>query len=147
MSVLNVLYKNVCPQSRLSSKSPVLNVACPQCLVLNVAVLNVFCPQCPIGFLCALRAQGWENVPFWNMYQLYIYAGIGCIMPTLGGWIKVDNKYYKIHCGQTLRLWGQTLRTDIEDRHFPQYIIYSVSFIPENTNAQIQNYNCVMLFS
>ena len=65
MSVLNVLYKNVCPQSRLSSKSPVLkdvcpqcclssmlpvlNVACPQCLVLNVAVLNVFCPQCPIG--------------------------------------------------------------------------------------------------
>ena len=85
MSVLNVLYKNVCPQSRLSSKSPVLNVACPQCLVLNVAVLNVFCPQCPIGFLCALRAQGWENVPFWNMYQLNIYVGIGYIMPTLGG--------------------------------------------------------------
>ena len=49
MSVLNVLYKNVCPQSRLSSKSPVLNVACPQCLVLNVAVLNVDCPQCPTG--------------------------------------------------------------------------------------------------
>ena len=37
MSVLNVLYKNVCPQSRLSSKSPVLNVACPQSRVLNVA--------------------------------------------------------------------------------------------------------------
>ena len=36
MSVLNVLYKNVCPQSRLSSKSPVLNVACPQSRVLNV---------------------------------------------------------------------------------------------------------------
>ena len=29
--------------------SPVLNVACPQRLVLNVAVLNVACPQCPIG--------------------------------------------------------------------------------------------------
>ena len=27
----------------------VLNVACPQRFVLNVAVLNVFCPQCPIG--------------------------------------------------------------------------------------------------
>ena len=31
----------ICPQSRLSSKSPVLNVACPQCCVLNFAVFNV----------------------------------------------------------------------------------------------------------
>ena len=26
---------------------------------------------------------GWENVHFWNMYQLNIYDGIGYIMPTL----------------------------------------------------------------
>ena len=42
---------NFCPQSRMSSKSHVLKVACPQSRVLNVAVLNVACPQCPIG-LC-----------------------------------------------------------------------------------------------
>ena len=41
--------QNFCPQSRMSSKSPVLKVACPQSRVLNVAVLNVACPQCPIG--------------------------------------------------------------------------------------------------
>ena len=33
----------------MSSKSPVLKVACPQSRVLNVAVLNFACPQCPIG--------------------------------------------------------------------------------------------------
>ena len=33
----------------MSSKSPVLKVACPQSRVLNVAVLNVACLQCPIG--------------------------------------------------------------------------------------------------
>ena len=43
---------NFCPQSRMSSKSHVLKVACPQSRVLNVAVLNVACPQCPIGTIC-----------------------------------------------------------------------------------------------
>ena len=53
--------KVFCPECRMSStlhvsnvactKVAVLNVVCPQCLVLNVAVLNVFCPQCPIGDL------------------------------------------------------------------------------------------------
>ena len=40
--------KVACPQSRLSSKSPVLKVVCPQSRVLKVV-----CPQCPIVFrLC-----------------------------------------------------------------------------------------------
>ena len=34
----------------------------------------------------SVRPSGkrWENVHFWNMYQLNIYVGIEYIMPTLG---------------------------------------------------------------
>ena len=91
MSVLNVLYKNVCPQSRLSSKSPVLNVACPQSLVLNVAVLNVFCPQCPIGldmyvWLCSRRIISFLMTKFskyhlkeWLCQVLDVACGTGVV--------------------------------------------------------------------
>ena len=106
----------------------VLDMFCQQLWgVVRLGGVHLYWIYSANGFLCALRAQGWENVPFWNMYQLNIYVGIGCIMPTLGGWIKVDNKYYKIHCGQTLRLWGQTLRTDIEDRHWGQTLRTDIS--------------------
>ena len=35
-----------------------LNVACPQCLVLNVAVLNTACPQCPISYVAYVALKG-----------------------------------------------------------------------------------------
>ena len=43
-----LLMLKFCPQSRLSSKSSVLKVVCPQCSCPQRCVLNVVCPQCPI---------------------------------------------------------------------------------------------------
>ena len=57
MSVLNVLYKNVCPQSRLSSKSPVLNVACPQCRLSSTSLLSFQKPT--IKYHLVLNVSEW----------------------------------------------------------------------------------------
>ena len=57
MSVLNVLYKNVCPQSRLSSKSPVLNVACPQCRLSSTSLLSFQRPT--IKYHLVLNVSEW----------------------------------------------------------------------------------------
>ena len=47
-----------------------------------------------------------KHFPQLNIYFIYFIYFI---------FYNIDSKYYIIHCGQTLRLWGQTLRTDIED--------------------------------
>ena len=52
-----------------------------------------------------------KHFPQLNIYFIYFIYFI---------FYNIDSKYYIIHCGQTLRLWGQTLRTDIEDRHWGQ---------------------------
>ena len=110
--------KVACPQSRLSSMSPVLNVACPQCLVLNVAVLNVFCPQCPIGFFTD------------QLQQLNI-----CIVST----DSLTWKYFHKYCKEGKRLQGGLIQCDL-------WWLMALPFPSFPHNLQIVVYICFSIY-